>query len=98
MVTKRRFAAAILSAIIIVAVAVSLFTVVHQAGHECIGNGCAVCAAVAICRDTLKTVSAALAVFAFSAAAGRFAVICITAHTASLRNGTPLSLKVKLLN
>ena len=98
MVTKRRFAAAILAALILVAVTASLFIVVHEADHDCIGEGCPVCAVVAVCRNTLKTLSGALAVFAAIAASVCFAVILITGFNASLHNETPISLKVKLLN
>lgn len=98
MVTKRRFAAAILAALVIVAVTASLFVVVHEADHDCIGEGCPVCAVVAVCRNTLKTLSGALAAFAAAAASVCFAAILILALNASFRSETPISLKVKLLN
>lgn len=97
MVTKRRFAAAILAALVLVALTASLFIVVHAAHHDCSGDDCPVCAAAAVCRDTLKTLSGALAVFA-AVASVCFAVILITSYIASLRIETPVSLKVKLLN
>ncbi len=98
MVTKRRLAAAILAALILAALTVSLFIVVHEAGHDCIGEGCPVCAVVAACQNTLKTLAGALAVFAAAAASVCSAVLFVTAFNASLRNETPVSLKVKFLN
>ncbi|MCR5689091.1 MAG: hypothetical protein K6G71_02470 [Clostridiales bacterium] len=98
MVTKRRFAVAILAALILVAVTASLFVVLHEAGHECIGEGCPICAVVSVCRNVLKTLSVALAVFAAAAASGYFAVFFITVFNASLHKETPVSLKVKLLD
>ncbi len=98
MVTKRRFAAAILMSLILVAVTASLFVVLHEADHDCIGEGCPICAIVAICQNTIKTLSGALAVFAAAAASVYFAVILITIFNASLHNETPISLRVKLLD
>ncbi|MBQ7645754.1 MAG: hypothetical protein IJS94_00655 [Clostridia bacterium] len=98
MVTKRRFAAAILAAFILVAVAASLFIVVHEADHDCIGEGCPICAVVAVCQNTLKTLSGALAVCAAIAASVCFAEILITVFNASFHSETPVSLKVKLLD
>ena len=98
MVTKRRFAAAILAAFILVAVAASLFIVVHEADHDCIGEGCPICAVVAVCQNTLKTLFRALAVFAAIAVSVCFAVVFITVFSASVHNETPISLKVKLLD
>ncbi len=98
MVAIRRFAAAILAALIIVAVTASLFIVVHEAHHDCIGEGCHICAVVAACRNTLKTLFGALAEFAAIAVPVCFAVIFITVFNAFLHNETPISLKVKLLD
>ena len=98
MVTKRRFAAAALAALVIVAVVTSLFIVSHEADHDCIGEDCPVCAVIAACQSTLKTLSAALAVFAAAAAWVCFAVILLTALKAVLHSETPVSLKVRLLN
>ncbi len=98
MVTKRRFAAAILAALILVAATASLFIVVHEADHDCIGEGCPICAVVTVCQNTLKTLSVALAVFAAIAASVCFTVIFITVFNASFHNETPVSLKVKLLD
>ncbi len=98
MLTKRRFAAAIRAALILVAVTASLFFIVHEADHDCIGEGCPICAVITVCQNTLKTLSAALAVFAAAAASVYFAVIFITVFNAFLHNETPVSLKVKLLD
>jgi hypothetical protein len=98
MVTKRRFAAAILAALVLVAVTASLLAVVCEADHDCIGEDCPICAAVAVCQNNLKTFSGALAVFTAAAASVYSAVIFITVFNASLHNETPISLKVKLLD
>lgn len=98
MVTKRRFAAAILAAFILVAVTASLFIVVHEADHDCIGEGCPICAVITLCQNTLKALGDALI-----AAALVFACFCFAASVMSFSriatyNQTPISLKVKLLN
>ena len=96
--TKRRFAAAILAALILVAVTASLFVVAHEADHDCIGEGCPVCAFIAVCQNTLETLSEALGVFAAIAAPVCFVAVFFTPLKAVLYKGTPVLLKVKLLN
>ncbi|MBQ7604824.1 MAG: hypothetical protein IJU75_07685 [Clostridia bacterium] len=98
MTTKRRFAAAILAALILAAVTASLFIVAHESHHNCVGENCRVCSVIAVCQNTLKTISGGLAAFAATAASVCFAVILVTAYNASLRGETPISLKVKLLD
>ncbi len=98
MVTKRRFAAAILAALILVAVTASLFIVAFESNHECIGEDCSVCAVIAVCQNTLKTISEGLAVFAVLAALVCFSMVFCMAARPGSQSETPISLKVKLLN
>ncbi|MCR5041737.1 MAG: hypothetical protein K6C36_06565 [Clostridia bacterium] len=95
---RKRSAAVFLAALILAAVAAALIIVVHEADHDCTGEGCPICAAVAVCQNTLKTLSAALAVCASIAASGCFAAYFNTVFDASLHKETPVSLKVKLLD
>lgn len=98
MVKKRRFAAAILASLVLVAAAASLFIVVHEADHDCVGEGCPVCAAVAVCHNTLKALAGALIAVSLVFACFCFAASVLSFSRIATYNQTPISLKVKLLN
>ncbi len=98
MAAKRRLAAAILAAFVFVAVMASLFIVIREVDHDCTGEGCPICAVIAVCQKTLKTRSEALAVFDATAALVCFVVFSVTLFKAVLQNKTPIILKDKLLN
>ena len=98
MTNKKRVVAVILSALVLFALMTSLFVIMHEADHDCIGENCPVCAVIAVCQNTLKTLSGIV-----GAAAVVFACLLLTASViASFRtisyNETPVSLKVRLLN
>ncbi len=98
MAKARRIAAILLTAFVLAAMIFSLFMIVHETGHDCIGDHCPVCAVLALCRDTLKALGDAL-----TGAAVGFAFCCSAASVPMLlrilsNNSTPISLKVKLLN
>ncbi len=98
MAKVRRLSAVLLAAFVLVAMMFSLFTIVHDSCHECTGDNCPVCAVIAMCRNTLKTLRDAL-----TAAVLVFVCFCFAAsvplfsHIAAY-NQTPVSLKVMLLN
>ncbi len=98
MAKVRRLSAVLLVAFVLVAMMFSLFMIIHEAGHDCIGDNCPVCAVITLCQNTLKALGDALL-----AAALVFACFCSAASVLSLSriatyNRTPISLKVKLLN
>lgn len=93
-----RLSAVLLAAFILVAIMFSLFMIIHEADHDCIGDNCPVCAVIVLCQNTLKALGDALI-----AAALVFACFCFSAPVLSFPrvvtyNHTPISLKVKLLN
>lgn len=98
MTNKKRLAAVILSALVLFALVTSLFVIIHEADHDCIGENCPVCAVIAVCQNTLKTLGSIPGAVALA-----FACFCSTASVIAFfltvsYNKTPVSLKVKLLN
>lgn len=94
---KRHIAAVLTAAVVVAAVITSMIAVAHGSEHHCTGDDCPVCALVAVCENTLKTLSGVPASF-FAAVPVCFAVVFIAAFCASSDNVTPVSLKVKLLD
>ncbi len=98
MTNKKRFAAIALAALVLFVLMTSLFVIAHEADHDCTGENCPVCAFIAVCRNTLKTLGDALI-----AAAVVFGCLCLAWSAAAfsrteIYNESPVSLKVKLLN
>ncbi len=98
MTNKKRLTVVILAALILFALMTSLFVIIREADHDCTGENCPVCAVIAVCQNTVKTLGGVL-----GAAAIAFACFCFTASVIAFfrtisYNKTPVSLKVKLLN
>ena len=93
-----RIAAIFLAVLVLFAMIASLFTVVLHIGHTCTGEHCPICEIAQACRNTLKSLrNAQITVVA------TFCLLYLTAFPAPLpvlrsAGGTPISLKVKLLN
>lgn len=94
----KRAAAIILASTVLIAMAASLFVVACEANHDCAGEDCMICAILAVCQNTLKTLTDALTAFAMLLALVFCAVSLTTAFKAPAHVQTPISLKVKLLN
>ena len=98
MAKHRRLAAVLLAALLLVAVAASLFLMAQEADHDCIGDGCPVCAVLALCRNTLKTLCGVLLAAAVAFACFRVAARILSDLRVLSDRETPITLKVKLLN
>ncbi len=94
----RRTAAVILTVITAVAILFSLFVIVCENDHDCTGDNCPVCALIHFCRETLKALGDTLLIALFALAVPCFASLAKSAGRGSSFIGTPISLKVKLLN
>ena len=97
MTGKKRIAAVLLAALIVLLLVFSSLFIVLEAGHDCTGEDFPVCAQMMICEIALKTLScAACAVFAVKLvlrmAADRVKAECVSAETA-----TPVSRGERLL-
>lgn len=98
MAKYRRLAASILAVLLLVAVTASLFVMAYEADHDCVGDGCSVCAVIALCRNTLKTLCGVLIAAAVAFACFRFAAPVLSDRRVWSCRETPITLKVKLLN
>lgn len=98
MTNKRRLAAVFLAAFILFAMTASLFVMAHEADHDCIGEGCSICAVISLCRNTLKALGGTLIAAALLFACLRFAAPILLPIRVSSYSKTPITLKVKLLN
>ena len=91
----RRLFAVVTAMAVAFCVLVSLCFVAAVPGHDCVGEGCLVCAFISVCENTLASVAAppicaaALTVF-FAAAVLRFAAV----HARDTLS--PVNLRVKL--
>ena len=54
MTKKTRIAALLLAAAVLTVMLCSAFYLALEAGHDCIGDGCAICCQIAVCRNVLK--------------------------------------------
>lgn len=96
---KKRFAAAVLAVLVLVAITLALFIIVREADHDCTGEDCHICETLAICNGALKTLGEILIlVAALFAAAYTVLTSLVPFSSIVLHDNTPISLKVKLLN
>ena len=93
---KPKHAALILALMLLFVMLISALFIARNAHHDCKGEGCSVCAIIAVCENMLKNISSAAAAAAVLTAA--VFVIIKTLETASVfcPAATPVSLKVKL--
>ena len=66
MTNKKRSAAVLCALFVLFALIASLFFIVHEADHDCRGENCLVCAVIALCQNTIKTLCGALIAAAFA--------------------------------
>lgn len=98
MAKQKRLAAVLLVVLVLVAMATSLFVLAHEADHDCVGEGCSVCAVISLCRNTLKALCGTLIAAATVFECLRFGSEATAAFRAFSSGETPITLKVKLLN
>lgn len=73
--------------------------IAQEAEHECTGVECEICAQIENCQDTLKKLLLTVTAVAIAVAATFAAALKTIALVVELvRQATPLTLKVKLLN
>lgn len=90
--------AAILSVLIVIALTVSFCFVIAESDHDCSGEDCHVCRAIAAVSNIIVKFSLAVALV-FSVLPLVFAAIAvISARTENTVFNTPVKLKVKLSN
>jgi len=95
---ERRLLSCILIFLVLFVLFGSLYFVLHESHHNCADEVCPVCAMIAICRNTIRSVSVVLLLFAFLFASLQFLFSLRCSDGADAAGNTPISLKVKLLN
>ena len=98
MKTKRRIISALLILLIFFVLFASYYFILHETRHDCSGEDCPVCALVAICRNTLRSFSIGLILFALLLASVARSFSLVDTRVDSARAITPVSLNDKLLN
>ena len=99
MTNRRRIISIIAAAAFLLAILCSMAYIAAEADHDCVGDGCAICAQVSICRNTLKNLMTAVCAAVFAAAFAAFIyILCRSASvcTYSVQFSSLVSLKVKL--
>ena len=98
MAKLRRVFTIALAALVLFAILASFLVILGETDHDCTGEDCPICAAVAACWKTLERLAKLLAVVAVCAVAVLATVCGAPAFCRFLRKTTPVSLSVKLLN
>ncbi|MBO4915374.1 MAG: hypothetical protein J5449_09235 [Oscillospiraceae bacterium] len=98
MTKKRRIAAAVLAALVVlVALSASVFMIEH-ADHDCAGEDCAICERLYACAQNLRSLAAAAIVVFAAVIFASVLRVCVDRGASSYAQRTPVSLKVKLSN
>ena len=96
MTNRKRIISIIAAATLLLSILCSMVYIAAEADHDCVGDGCAICAQISICRNTLKDQMTAVCAAVFAAAfiyiLCRIASVC----TDSVQFSSLVSLKVKL--
>lgn len=94
---QKRVLAAFLAGLVLAAVLFSLLFLAAEAGHDCIGEECHICAQMDVCMRLLQSVTAVL----FAAVAATvcfFACDVLRGRTAPAFSATLVKLNIKLSN
>ena len=88
--------AAVLAALFVLVLLLSAVFIVHEAEHDCHGEGCAVCVQLDVCRTLLRQLGLLLVVFAAALAARACPLRLCAPEEERFCRPTPIRLKVKL--
>lgn len=95
--TKRtRILFALTAALLAVVMLFSVFYIAAESGHDCAGEDCRICRQIAICRDTLRLLTLAVAAAALAALPDAVYRSSSWVCASAARRFTLVSLKVKL--
>ncbi len=95
---KNKIIALFFVVIVLFALAFSVSFIIHESGHNCIGESCRVCALVAAVNETVSNISSAVLACALALALIYIGYKYIFCFVDNSSQGTPVVLKVKLLN
>ena len=96
---SQRIAAAVLSAVVLLAMLFSVIFMIEEAHHDCVGEDCPVCASIAACVKTFDSLADGAAKPKIPIALALFtAVAAITASTQIFSSETLISKKIRQNN
>ena len=95
---RRRYTAALLTALILCFVLISLCAVVLEATHDCSGEDCDICRVLSSLTAVIRTLTCAAAVSSVIAAADMLRRSRLFSASSAKQRATPVSDKVRLLN
>lgn len=93
----KRAAVCAAAVIIFAAAALSHLYIAAEAGHDCSGADCPICACVRLCENILSLLEGGTSACVFAAAAAFFTVTAVFSALCGARE-TPVSIKVRLNN
>ena len=96
MTKKTRITALLLAAAVLTVMLCSAFYLALEAGHDCIGDGCAICCQIAVCRNVLKKLSLSVCAAAFAVAFTYTLCRDVSACADCIHCNSLVALKVKL--
>ena len=95
---KQRIMSGIMSLMMLVIVLFSAFFIAAEAGHDCTGDDCPVCACIQQCERTLRGIGGGTAAQRALFVPILFVLMAVGAFAAAARRDTPVSQKVRLNN
>ncbi len=97
MTSTKRTTAIALTVLVVFAMLLSAFFIAFEAGHDCPGDGCSICAVISACCDFIrKLLPLAVAFFVLITAAPALVALPLC-RCGGPRTATPVALKIKLL-
>ena len=90
--------AVLLAALVLLAIFTSLFFLLHESEHDCAGEDCPICAAIAVCRQILKQLTKLFVAVAVCSVFIKGVLFVLSGFCRFFGKITPISLNVKLLN
>lgn len=97
MAKKQRFIAILMATVILfISLSFAVYSV-HNAEHDCIGEGCSICAQIDMCRNLVTSISVAVIAVYIAAVTHRRNRLVLRS-TKRMIYASPVSNKVRLLN
>lgn len=98
MVKLRRGFAIVLAVLVLFSILASFFWIIHETDHDCLGEDCPICSALAVCWKTLNQFSKLFLVIAVCSVLIKRVLFLVSSFSRFESKITPVSLNVKLLN
>lgn len=93
-----RLTALLVCAVFLMFMLFSSVLIVHEAGHDCIGADCAICAQIASCEQLMKIMVTTAAAVTAAAILTFLTYVYLAYSAAAVRQSNLVALKIKLSN